>query len=220
MRITLEDAEKQKETEQADQSEREKISSLHGTKRLEYLWDYYKWVLGVLILVIILASVVISSVRNASAKELFYVMAIDQGTADTQKLSDDLKQVFEPGKSRDYVTADNSCFTDSTGKLDYNSSMVFSVKVTASQVDVLLMPESIYDTYNKDGMFLPIADVMGEDYCKAHQDSVSGNQITIRANSYLEGYGFSFQEPMVLAVLASSSHTKTAAQWIQMLQIE
>lgn len=198
-------------------NEKKKLSQLKGKKKLEYLWQYYKWVLAVLAVIAMIVSVVVTSVRSATAKELLYIMAIDAPLSDQEKFADELKTILDSEKNRNYVTIDTSCYTTAEGELDYNSSMVMSVKVAAQEIDAVILPESLYKKYDAQDMFCKVEDVMGKDFCEKHSDIVYKDGITLDHNSVLEKYGLTYSEPVVLAIVANSKHPENVKTFIQYL---
>lgn len=232
MRITEEDILKQKraeeqgqqketekiETKEEKKSEREKLAELKGKNKIIYLWDYYKWVLVVAIAVILLGTAIFSSIRNASKVELLYIMMVDAQTEelDSTELSDALKDYIDPSQDKDYVTVNTACYTED-GALDYSSTMVLTVKAAAQELDVMILPESVYENYEEQDMYLSMEDVMGEEFCENHPEIVNGDGLPVDDNEILGQYGYSFQEPEYIVICASSKNLDNAKAFIQFL---
>lgn len=201
-------------------AEKKKLSELKGRKKLEYLWAYYKWVLAVACGVILVLCVVVSAVRGASAKELLCVLTVDAEMKDPsdESMAKQIKQSIDPKENRNFVTITSNCYTGSDGALDYNSSMLLTVRVASGELDTVILPEKVYRTYNKQGMFLSVEKAEGKDFCKKYAGAIlDGNGILMKENTVLKKYGYEFREPMVLAVCANTKHPDNCKTFLKFL---
>ena len=196
--------------------------------KIQYLWDYYKWVIVVIAIIIGVIAIIKEAVVNSKKVEVLHIAMIDAILADqdltlstagsnTEQMEKDIVALL--GCQDDphaFAGVDSNLYTDDTGAaLDYNSSMVLTVKISAGEYDIVLYPRAVFDTYeDKASFFLPMDEVIPsgdrhkagqyEDYC-----------ITLDDMSYFNTYGFAFSEDMVLTVIANSKNPENAKTFIQ-----
>jgi len=201
-------------------AEKKKLSELKGKKKLEYLWEYYKWVLVAAAGFLLVACVIVTAVRGASSKELLCVLMADAEMKDSsnESMATQIKQILDPTSNKNYVTIAPNCYTSSDGNLDYNSAMLMTVRVASGELDAVILPEKVYQNYNKQGMFLSVEKVEGKDFCSKNADIIlKGNGISVNNNKILEKYGYEFSKPMVLAVCADTKHLDNCKAFITFL---
>ena len=240
MRITEEDIQKQEAatgSEPAAPSKSEEKSKsrdkdtdfkdLDFGGKLQYLWDYYKWVIVVVAIVIGIIAIVREAVLNSQQKELFHLAMVDAIASDgdltgntiqenTELMQQDLlKMLGAEDDPKAFVGIDTNLYTDGTGKaLDYNSNMVMTVKVSAQEFDVVLYPKAVYDSFEeKADIFLPMDEVIPEGE-RIKPEQYTDYCITLDDTSYFSNYGFAFTHDMVLTVIANTKNEDACKQFI------
>ena len=244
MRITEEDIEKQK-LAQAGESEAAAEKTEPENKRksrdrdtdfkdlafkgkLQYLWDYYKWVLVVIVAVVFLISVIKEAVVSSKKVEFLHLAMVDAVVdasdvtgAGAQEKLDQLQQdiltiLGEQDNPNAVVGVDTNLYTDDTGKaLDYQSTMVFTVKVSAQEYDIVLYPKDVFDNYQeKSEVFLNMDDFIPQaERQKAGQYLDYG--ILLDDVSYFTEHDIAFSTDMVLTVVLNSKNQESAKQLVQ-----
>lgn len=201
---------------QKRQLEKEKIKGMPPGKKVEYLWMYYKWVLAIILAVIFIGSMVGSAIKASGQEQLLYVTVIDGGMGDGEALAEALKSSFS-AEEEDYVTVDTSMFTDNTGSLNYTSTMQFTTKMAAAEIDVVICSQSIYDNYEEQGIALNYDEVMGKEFCTNYADQMYKNSLEVGENEVLKQYGFEFYEPMYVFICSNSEKLENIQTFIEFL---
>ncbi len=202
--------------------EKKKLSELHGTAKIQYLWDYYKWVLAVVLVICVIVSIVHTSVSNAGKIQLMGVMMVDTYSPDSDNnaLEEDVKALIatEETDDDDYVFIDTSSYT-TDGELDYEYSMQMTVRLAAGELDILIMPTEVFEGYDN-GAFYSVEELMGSEFAEKYSDIVVGNGIDVTDNEVLASYGYSFKTDAILAVCLNSEHLDAVREFLGLIGYE
>ncbi|MCR5716158.1 MAG: hypothetical protein K6G23_04885 [Lachnospiraceae bacterium] len=199
--------------------EKKKLSELHGTQKIEYLWDYYKWVIWVILGIAVVVSIIVTSVTNSHKVELFGIMMTDVYTehSDNAPLQEALfeKLSSEENAKNEYIYIDTSSYT-TNGELDYEYAMQLTVHMAAGELDMLILPSSVYETYDNDA-FYSIEELFGSEFVEKYQDTVVGDGINITENEVLASYGYSFKTDGILVVCVNAEHLDAVVEFLKMI---
>lgn len=155
------------------ETERSKLKQLTFRKKLEYIWDYYKPLMaGILAVIIVIAVIVQIAINSQITTELSVGLF---NSMDYKKEIDTLSEDFAAhagldGKKQE-VIFDSSYQMD----LDANDSMTVGIQskviavVSAGTMDVMLMPEDIYEHYLDAGMYMDLKQVLSAEEYKKYQ---------------------------------------------------
>lgn len=207
-----------------------KLKQLTFRKKLEYIWDYYKPLLAGIIGFVILVCVAVRIVRGSQMVTELSVAFVN--SQDLGQGSEALKAGFAAysglnGKNQE-VELDSSYVINLNGgdQMTAASQAKLMAVISAEALDVVVMPEDIYENYLKAGMYLDLAQALGEEFLESNsQMCVTGIQedsggekvygLRLLGNEKLEPlYG---TEPVVLSIVANSKNTKNAAKFVQYL---
>ncbi|SHH79338.1 hypothetical protein [Clostridium grantii] len=141
------------------------FSKMTNKQKREYIWDYYKLpIIGGIILISIVVSVVNSMVNG----EIYaFNLTVIGGYLDTEKnaeIGEDITKLLYQGDDRTLASVDYySLMPDQNNvlQLDYNMAQKFTAKVAAKQIDVIILPEEMYNAYLQEGFFLDLKQVSG-----------------------------------------------------------
>lgn len=207
-----------------------KLKQLTFRKKLEYIWDYYKPLLAGIIGIVILVCVVVRIVRSSQMITELSVACVN--SQDMGAGSEALKTGFAAysglnGKNQE-VELDSSYVISLNGgdQMTAASQAKLMAVISAEALDVMVMPEDIYENYLKAGMYQDLAQALGEEFLEANsQMCVTGIReddggekvygLRLLENEKLEPlYG---TEPVVLSIVANTKNTKNAAKFVQYL---
>ena len=189
--------------------EKEKIKGMSGTKKLGYLWTYYKvWLLvPVLILVAVFTGVQIW--QNAQEKPLLYVnisdteMGSDEGM---DRLSEDLRTVLGAENAHETVPVTNSVLSAS----NYEASVMMSVWLSTGEMDIVLCDEETYKEYEAQGVFLSAEELFGDDLSQVADHIQDG--VVALDTARISGYNIVNYTPVCAGVLTTTTHKDAAKE--------
>ena len=189
--------------------EKEKIKGMSGTKKLGYLWTYYKVWLLVPVLVLVAVFTGVQIWQNAQENPLLYVnisdteMGSDEGM---DRLSEDLRTVLGAENAHETVPVTNSVL--SAG--NYEASVMMSVWLSTGEMDIVLCDEETYKEYEAQGVFLSAEELFGDDLSlvKGH---IQNGMVTLDT-ARISAYGIVPYSPVCAGVLTTATHKEAAKE--------
>ncbi len=189
------------------QLEKEKIKNLSGTKKLSYLWTYYKvW----LLVPVLLAAAVYTGIQiwqNAQEKPLLYVNISDtdlDSDVGTARLSEDLRTLLGAETIHQTVPVTTSVLSTS----DYEASMMMSVWLSTGEMDIILCDEKTYKDYEAQGVFLTPEALFSDDLPQVSEHLQNG--ILTLSPTKMQEYSIVSYTPICAGVLTTSKHQEAA----------
>lgn len=132
-------------------AERQKMKEMSLQDKLWYIWEYYKFHIGGVLLIILLISVVVTSVRNASIHPGLYCVIVNNRSAqelDVSPLEKDFYEHMGFGKKEPvYVESMYISYGDQATELSYASMAKISALVASRDLDILMGDEENIDQY-------------------------------------------------------------------------
>lgn len=210
-------------------TEKEKLRELPRKKMFEYLWEYYRLHAFGFIAGIALIIYIIYQIATPNIETIFYATlinntihedVIDEAQTDFAEhlvINPDLEQVIF-----------NTSFYFSTSP-DYvaNSKQVLSTYIAAQEVDVLIAPESEFQTYAYNGFLDKLSDQIPTDLYSALADyfymsdqeedpeqSVYGIYLT---DSELFKNNAVNNDPYVLGIVVNGQHRENSIEFLRYL---
>ena len=140
------------------------LKNMSRKEQIEYIWEYYKLhIIGVLAIIFIIASII-----NSQRTKIDYVFNLTMigNTIDDNKKSDLEKQltsiVVKKGEIRKQAFIDNIPLDSSSNAVDTmpNEYMQgFIAKMSAGELDVIILDKSIFETLVKQGVLLRLDNI-------------------------------------------------------------
>lgn len=236
MRIELEDENKKKQQEehtcqqlsQKHESdltkkekrllEKEKLKVMDWKGKLQYIWMYYKVWIFAAIGIVFLAFGIRSWIENARIKTFLSIAVVDSAGADYETVQENLKELLgidqDPYQKVD-ITETLVSNEDGT-QLDTYSQVAFVTKVQAQAFDVVLMPETLCSSFEKEDYFMDLDQLLDQDTLQAAGQKVQGNHILVLDQNLKEQFGVEY-EPVCVAVLVNAQNTEAASKWLKQL---
>ena len=186
------------------------LRQLHGWKRLDHIWTYYK--LPIVLAAIALYMVGYLAYRQATRKEdVLYLALVNVVPGDT--LTGQLTDGFAQdqgltGRQQVYLYSGLllSAGEGADEEYVYASKMRITAAITARRLDVVLMDAKARDAFAAQGY---LADLSGLD------PGLDGLWLDVSASPLIEAAGF--PEAVYLGVLANAPHPERAAAFIDYL---
>lgn len=165
--------EKEEQREKRRQ-ERQKIASLHGKKRLQYLWDYYKVWLVFLAIAIVAVNIAVTIVKGLMTKTLLQVSAL---SADYNAASDQMQKDFSSYigglKKHEALSFDLSIdlHPGAVTQAEQVADVKLQVQVSSGTLDVVLVPDYAFSYIQQRGMLMSLNDVLSPEEMEAYRKS-------------------------------------------------
>ena len=152
-----------------------KLKDMPPKKKAEYIWEYYKIpIIGVIAVIVFIVTFTHDYRKN---KRPYFLDAIvinsDIAYSAENYLQEDLIKYADVDTDAYNIAVDTSILIDEE-KFD-QMTMANSQKVmalfAAGELDVVMGPDSIMDTYGKMGTFMDLTDVLKDDRIRALEDA-------------------------------------------------
>ena len=202
------------------QLEREKLGSMNGKEKLEYILTYYKLQIAVALGAVLL---VIGAVRwvDSFLDETALYAAVVNGRNLDPGIMEEFQAYRGDMERRHIYTLDTSvAFSDQdgSGEMDYATRMKMVTLVGANTADLFICPESVYQEYSKEENFLvPVEELMGEQFVSAHKDICEKDAVRVENSGILEKYGYQNSGAAYLIVFQYSKNQDAAADFVEFL---
>lgn len=152
------------------------LRSLHGTKKIQYIWDYYK--LPLVISGIFLYVIVYISYRHLTYKDTVLYTAlvnVNTGAVLTEQLETGFLESSGIDTSRNkshlysglYLTDDEN---NSYHEYTYASRMKILASIDGELLDVVLMDREAFDAFSQNGYLCNLDELLSEEYTAFYDD--------------------------------------------------
>ena len=197
-------------------AEWETLRSLHGRKRLEQIWTYYK--LPIFLVLLAIYAVCYIGYRQATRKnEVLYLAMVNVSAG--QQLTEQLTQGFldQQGLTqKDDVYLYNGLLLseEADQQYVYASRMKIMGALAADQLDVVLMDAEARDAFLEEGY---LADLRTLDPGLADQPGLDGSGLWLDVSDAPMIQAAGFPDKVYLGVIIQEPHPEEAAAFIRYL---
>ncbi len=197
-------------------AEWETLRSLHGRKRLEQIWTYYK--LPIFLVLLAIYAVCYIGYRQATRKnEVLYLAMVNVSAG--QQLTEQLTQGFldQQGLTqKDDVYLYNGLLLseEADQQYVYASRMKIMGALAADQLDVVLMDAEARDAFLEEGY---LADLRTLDPGLADQPGLDGSGLWLNVSDAPMIQAAGFPDKVYLGVIIQAPHPEEAAAFIRYL---
>lgn len=197
-------------------AEWETLRSLHGRKRLEQIWTYYK--LPIFLVLLAIYAVCYIGYRQATRKnEVLYLAMVNVSAG--QQLTEQLTQGFldQQGLTqKDDVYLYNGLLLseEADQQYVYASRMKIMGALAADQLDVVLMDAEARDAFLEEGY---LADLRTVDPGLADQPGLDGSGLWLDVSDAPMIQAAGFPDKVYLGVIIQAPHPEEAAAFIRYL---
>lgn len=165
------------------ESERKKLRELHGTQKLQYIWDYYKLPMALCgILLYIIAYTIYGKATHKDIVLYTALVNVNAGEDLTQDLSSRFLEAEQINPSENklhlysglYLTDDES---NAYHEYTYASRMKILAAIDAGQIDVVLMNQEAFDAFSQNGYLCDLEKLLSEENPELYEE-IKGDLIT------------------------------------------
>lgn len=186
--------------------ERKKIASLQGSKKIEYIWEYYKPALGIVAAVILVIAGIWSSISKIQEKTLLSVVVIDadrEKRSAFNKMEKELETILKTGNEHENVLIDISATSSENPEAVMNTVMKLSV---AQDNDVVILNHSQWQKFKAENPFANLKKILGESYPK-YEPYIEEDALLVSESEKWNIGGYVQYKPAYLCVLAKTKRT-------------
>lgn len=150
------------------------IKDLKGKARIEYIWDYYK--LPILVVICVIAFIIYTIVNfvtyKETALEIFMINTTNQNTEEIAASTDEFfQQEGLSGKDEEIFIDTSIFFSEYMGdSTNYYSNRSLTVKFAVGGGDILFAPDYVFNNYAGSGAMMPLTDVLTDDELEQYKD--------------------------------------------------
>lgn len=189
----------------------QKIKSLKGKKKVEYLLTYYRSVLLILIICIFMISMLIPVFQNAQKNPVLTLAVVDANyEADTTPLKEELLKYMGATGKHDEIVFDTT--TTSSG----NNVKLTILLLAEGDTDAVICNPKAYDFCEEKGVFLDWKELLGDSYSKYEMYMTNDILDLSKIPAWQEG-NYTTYEPAYLGVLQTADHTEAVLQFLEYL---
>ena len=194
---------------QRRQLERQRLKEMNWGQRLEYFWEYYKWVP-----VVIIAAVVVLheglAIYHRSQQNILLAIAVldvpvysaDQGP----RLGQDLAAHIGSGSDKDVVDIDTSVMSGDTVAAVTKRSVITAAGIT----DIFVVNQETYDELQEQGAFLDWQELLGDSADQYASLLDEKGRLDLSADEIWNSYGLTEYSPAYAGFLVNSKHPENA----------
>ena len=194
------------------QAELKKLKAMTGRQKVRYLFDYYKFVLIIILIVIVVAYIGVQIYQNSQTKELLSIAVTDvnYGSGESsEQLKQDLLDYIGTGNKREEVTLDTSITTGD----DYTMSIKMTVIMSAGTTDILICDKETYENYEEQGAFKKWNEVLENP--NLYNDYLEDGKFNLAKSEKWESYQLTSYEPVYAGVLVGSENNQKVEEFLQ-----
>lgn len=209
-------------------TESQKIKEMSFQDKLWYIWEYYKFHIGGVIVAIMLISIVITSIYNTTIHPGLYCIIINSQSAeelDTSILEQDFHELMGFGQKQPiYAESMFISYGDTATEYSYASMAKISALVASKDLDVLMADmESIEHYASLDGL-ADLTQVLPDDILTAAEDCMvfaadsSGQPLAVSLDISKTNFARTMhlsEDASNLSIVSNSIHTDTAISLIR-----
>lgn len=194
------------------------LRSLHGRKKWEHLWAYYK--LPLVLILIALYVIGYISYRNLTRKEdvLYLAMVnVSAGSDLTEQLTDGFAQEQQLTRKQQVNLLGGLLLSESDSADEqyvYASEMKLLGAISAQRLDIVLMDEKVCAALQEEGYFLDLR-TLDSSFGKLDGLNGAGTALNISDTPFLSPAGFSGK--VYLGVVQNAPHPERSAAYIRYL---
>jgi len=202
-------------------SSRQKIAwnTFSPREKLNYIWNYYKWVFVLLIVIISLAIGITEVIGNSRKKAILTVAVTGANSiAESPLLTTSFEEYLGEIEKQEFVKIlpiNSTNGKDSTA--DYAALLQLSAMTSSAELDILLLDtrESYHD-YSSHDSFLNLEELFGTDFINTYSEIITskGDALIVDSSPSLDELTPSPNSTYYLSILANTTKLETAKKFI------
>lgn len=205
----------QKVYEELDISGKKYLKTLHGAKKLQYLWDYYKIIPILAGVCAFLIFTGFQMYRNASLDPYLDVVVLDAEPDKADALADygaELSRILDPNLEYDTVSFDWSINTDTNdGEAVYREKLAV---VVDQDVDLVVCGQDVQGEYRDEGLFADWTEVLGND-ASYYAGYMTEGCLDLSKSTRWNSLGATYDTPCYLLMKNNSTRTEHVLAFVE-----
>lgn len=213
------------ETKKTFSTEIDKLKSLHGRQRLQYIWDYYKLPLTVLcIFIYIIGYIIYGQVTHKDTVLCTALINISAGEEFISSLNSGYLDYLGEDPSRNEVELMTGLYlTDNESNPNYEYTYASQAKVLAAvnsqQLDVVLMNQEALDILSRNDYLCDLEDLLSVSdpnlYSQTEEYITKNTALDLAQASLIQQT--KFNGTIYLGIIANSERKDEATEYIKYL---
>ena len=212
--------------------EKKKLSQMSWSDRIWYIWEYYKFhILAVLLIIGLFSTIGTILYRKTFTTRLTFAIVNDHsgGASSTEQLKADLHQALGYGP-KDVIEFNEGLYAafdqSSASQYAYASIMKLTALAASGDLDILITDLPVLEHYNQTQAFQDLSRLLPSGLYERAEESLlflpdaQGNPVPVAlslADTSLPALTGISMDPPYLAVMAGSGRTEAVLQMIQYL---
>lgn len=213
------------------QSEKEKLKGMPFTKKIGYLWDYYRYhALAIIILIAIISYAIHTFTGPKIENKLLAVIINNTIPSEVwDEHVDIVSDYLEIDPETESINLDYRFYYNGDVEYEINMRQTFVVYVAASEIDVVIAPLSEFSTYVENGFFAPLSEQLPTDLYSSLADKLYLG--TTEDNPKVAAYGIYLEDtklyrensyptendPVLIGIVSNSLHKDNSVEFIRFL---
>lgn len=211
------------------QKEKKKLKGMTFTKKVEYIWDYYKiHIISTLTFLLFAGSIGNSVYQNIKYEEILSCVIINNSLSEENRdyIYNGFSEFYGLDVESETLMFDDGMYInlDTPNESTYASTQKFAAMVAAKSIDTLITDPSVFDNYADEGTFYDLSTLLPKDLYTQVEDFLyyakdeEGNEKPFGLNlssSHLTKDAGLYIEPPILGVIINSQNTNVAIEFIK-----
>lgn len=191
--------------------ELQKIKSLKGKKRVEYLWTYYRSFLLILLVFVFVICLIVPIIQNIQRNPVLTLALVDANLeADTESLEQKILNYLDTSGKHDEVVI------DTTATSSGNYVKLATLLLAESDTDAVICNSDTYEFCKQKDCFIDWQKLLGNDYSDYEMYMTDGVIDLSKIPAWQEE-NYTLYEPVYLGVLQNSEHPETVLLFLEYL---
>ena len=210
---------------------REKFKSLSFKGKIGYIWDYYKAAIGAVLAVILVVCVCAHAIKGSGKETVLSAAFINAEKVDggeVRELQDAFGSFCGLDEGKESLSFDDTYLIDleNGDQITVACQTKLMASMQAETLDIVLMPEDIYENYVGSGAFMKLEEALGEELL----DKTQGLLRMDRAENDREDWAYALKltgneklkdiygdRDVYLAVAVSAGHMEKIEEFVKYL---
>ena len=189
--------------------------NMNFRQKLQYLWDYDKWILAVIAGIVAVAFLGFTIFKGVTTKNLLNIVITD-GEAEAGNVGDDFKKSLGITDKKQAVTVDTTVTTGGEDTTNTAGTVKLTTLIAANAADVILCDEAIFEEYDGNDAFRDMKEVLGGDY-EIYESYISGNSLCVPSSAINVDYALTPYDTIYICVPVNSEKVENAKKFIEFL---
>lgn len=190
----------------------ETIRRLKGKARLEYIWEYYRFLLVFVIAAVLVISTAATMIRNSRENIVLSIAVVDadkQTGQTNEALAEQIQKALKLPENQQ-VQVDTAASSVDSQENEAKLTMVMS---PVSENDIVICGQEVYDKYKETGVFKEPDEVLGED-AGNYETYMTNGQLDLSKCPAMESLQCVSYSPAYILVLDHSQNERGVQEFI------